>query len=91
MNEQKALAILCKAYLKSINAKSYDLRAFEYQDKKETFLKLNPFFIALKPVDLNKEELECTHFLQKLGKKSILEGVEFTIELLKKHGGVRTN
>jgi len=89
MNEQKALAILCKAYLKAIGAKNYDLRSFEYQDKKETFLKLDPFFIALKSIVLDTEELACLEFLRSLDKKSIPEGLEFTVELLKKHGGAR--
>ena len=63
MKEQKALAILCKAYLKGIGAQNYDLRSFEYQDKKEVFLKLDPFLRALSPIFLTKEETECLEFI----------------------------
>lgn len=89
MNEQKALAILCKAYLKGIGAQNYDLRSFEYQDKKEVFLKLDPFLRALSSILLTKEETECLEYIKGLNVKSIQEGVDFTVELLKKHGGNR--
>lgn len=84
MNEQKALAILCKAYLKGIGAQNFDLRSFEYQDKNEVFLKLDPFMRALTPIVLTKEESECLELIKGLNKGAILEGVDFTVELLKK-------
>jgi len=80
---QIANARLHKAYLRTNNAKNYDMRSFEFWDKHTQYTKIKSLLLGLQFATLTNEEREAKAFIESQGVDRVENGVEFVKELLK--------
>jgi len=78
--KEKALGIICRAYLKQTNAKTYDLRSFEYQSGNDTVVKVDSLIRLINPNQLSEAEKEAYNLLKdikrlKAGSVAWLRGI----------------
>jgi hypothetical protein len=78
-----ALAILCKAYLKFANLKTYDLRCFEFWNGNKCFTKLKPLLLSVQFAELTEAEEEAKQVLINSKLEILEQDINFLLELLK--------
>jgi hypothetical protein len=78
-----ALAIVAKAYLRSVGAKNYDMRVFEFCNEGTRYTKIPDLLRSVEFLQLDEIEQKAVSILKDLKIQSLENDIDYAIGLVK--------